>query len=46
MLRYLWAVTAVVVVLLASATGVGQRDARASEELYDSEELRLLQLIN
>ena len=46
MLRYLWAVTAVLVVLIASATGVGQRDAGASDELYDSEELRFLQLIN
>ncbi len=47
MSRYaLWAVAAVLMVLIASDTGAGRRDAGASEGLYDSEELRLLQLIN
>ena len=45
-MRYVWAVAAVLVVLIASGTGAGQRDAEASEEPYDSEELRFLQLIN
>src|SRR3712207_189517 len=45
MLRYLWAVVAVLVVLIASGTGVGQRGAGASEP-YDSEEVRFLHLIN
>ncbi len=45
MLRYLWAVVAVLVVLIASGTGAGQRGAGASEP-YDSEEVRFLHLIN
>ncbi len=45
MLRYLWTVVAVLVVLIASGTGVGQRGAGASET-YDSEEVRFLHLIN
>jgi uncharacterized protein YkwD len=44
MLRYLWAVVAVLVVFIV--TGSGQRDAGASPGPYDSEELRFLELIN
>ena len=46
MLRYVWAVAAVLIILIASDTGAGRRDAGASEEPYDFEELRFLQLIN
>ncbi len=45
MVRYLWVVVAVLVVLIASGTGAGQRGAGASEA-YDSEEVRFLHLIN